>query len=71
MEWKRMKDETPIFTGKRIQCEHCGNYRRFHHKETDRLICNWCKHWIYKDEETKLKYKNKEQINKLKKLLLF
>lgn len=63
--------ETPMFTGEKVICEHCGWPRRFHHKDTERLICNNCKRWIYKDEATKLKYKNKEAMNKLKNLLMF
>lgn len=63
--------DVPLFTGYKVECEHCGWPKRFHYKETERLICNNCHRWIYKDEETKLKYKNKEQINKIKKLLLF
>lgn len=64
-------DDTPLFTGISVKCEHCGNVRRFHNKENDRLLCIYCHHWIYFDEKAKLKYKNKEQINKLKNLLMF
>lgn len=69
MEWNKLKDDTPLFTGIKVQCECCKNYRRFHHKDTDRLICLYCGNYVYKDEITKLKYKNKEQINKLKHIL--
>jgi len=33
----------------------------FYGTPKDRLICNNCGHWIYKDEKTKLKYKLKEK----------
>lgn len=69
MEWNKLKDDTPLFTGLKVECEHCGWPRRFHNKNTERLICNNCKRWIYKDEATKLKYKNKEAMNKLKHIL--
>lgn len=60
-----MKEKT-ILTGERKKCKHCGNVRRFHHKDTKRLLCLYCGHFIYKDEETELKYKQKEFRNKLK-----
>lgn len=64
-------DDVALFTGISVKCEHCGNVRRFHNKENDRLLCYYCNNWVYMDEKAKLKYKNKEQINKLKNLLLF
>lgn len=64
-------DDTPLFTGKSVRCEHCGNVRRFHHKDSDRLLCYYCNNYVYIDEKAKLKYKNKEKINQLKKMLLF
>lgn len=68
---KGFLDDVPLFTGISVKCEHCGNVRRFHNKENDRLLCYYCNNWVYIDEKAKLKYKNKEQINKLKNLLLF
>jgi len=66
-----MDKDTEIFTGVRIECKHCGLSRRFYHKDTERLICKNCGRWIYKDRYTELKYENKQQINKLKHMILF
>ena len=33
----------------------------FKHKNTDRLLCPNCKHWIYRDNKTRLKYEMKER----------
>ncbi len=62
-------DDVALFTGISVKCKHCGNVRRFHNKENDRLLCLYCHHWIYMDEKAKLKYKNKEAMNKLKYIL--
>lgn len=32
----------------------------------DRMNCNWCGRWVYKDEKTKMKYKVKECMIKCK-----
>lgn len=62
--------KTPVFYGEKVLCEHCGWPIRFYKGGTERLLCNNCHRWIYKDKQTKLKYENKEQMNKLKKKLL-
>lgn len=33
----------------------------FKHKDIDRLLCPNCKHWVYRDEKTRLKYEMKER----------
>ena len=70
MKYKKFNEE-PIFTGEKVLCEHCGWLKRFHYRGTERLICNNCKRWIYINDEAKLKYKNKEAINKLKQMIFF
>lgn len=64
-------DGRAIFRGEKVLCEHCGWPKRFYNRYADRLICVNCKHWVYRNNEAKLKYKNKEQINKLKRLYIF
>lgn len=59
----RLKD-VKLFTGEKVICEHCGWPIRFKHKDTERLICNNCHRWIYKDPRTKMKYKILELKNK-------
>lgn len=70
MEYGKLRD-VKLFIGEKVICEHCGWPKRFNHKDTERLICNNCHRWIYKDEKTKLKYENKEKMNKLKRILIF
>jgi hypothetical protein len=38
------------------KCKHCGHSIQFLSKK-DRLICSWCKNWIYKDNKSEFKYK--------------
>lgn len=33
---------------------------------TDRKICSWCKHWVYRTPEIKFRYKMKEEMRKNK-----
>lgn len=62
---RKKDEEAPLFSGERILCENCGYPKRFFSKK-ERLICDNCGYWVYKDEITRLKYKNKEAINKIK-----
>lgn len=41
----------------------CG-HRVFIDKDRDRVLCPTCKHYVYKDEQTKFRYKMKEQLKK-------
>lgn len=43
----------------------CGHSVLFPNK-TDRIICGWGGHYVYKDEKAKFKYKLKEEMNKNK-----
>ena len=41
----------------------CGRRQYLFHSQ-ERTICNWCGHWIYKDEKTKFKYEMKSRLMK-------
>lgn len=43
----------------------CGHSIIIPHR-TDRIFCDWCGHYVYKDEKAKFKYKLKEEMNKNK-----
>ena len=43
-----------IRTANKIKCK-CGHTQLLGNQ--DRVICDWCKHWIYKDKRTEFKYK--------------
>lgn len=51
-------------TENRKLCKVCGHSRLLGNQ--DRVICNHCGHWIFKDEETEKKYRIMEKINKLR-----
>lgn len=40
-------------TNARKKCK-CGHTQLLGTR--DRVICSWCKHWIYKDKQTEFKY---------------
>ena len=46
-----------IRTANKIKCK-CGHTQLLGNQ--DRVICDWCKHWIYKDKRTEFKHKLKE-----------
>ena len=46
-------------TENRKLCKVCGHSRLLGNQ--DRVICNHCGHWIFKDEETEFKYRMQEQ----------
>lgn len=48
----------------RVKCEHCGHTMTM--SRVDRMICGWCKHWVYKDDKAKFKYKVMEAIRNAK-----
>ena len=43
------------------KCKKHGVGVVFYKKETDRILCPNCNEWIYKDQQTKLKYEMKER----------
>ena len=61
--------EIEILSGKQTHnrklCKNCGHSRLLGSQE--RVICNHCGHWIFKDEETEFKYRMQEQRIKNKK----
>ena len=46
----------------KVKCEHCGHTMMI--INVDRMICSWCHHWVYKNEQAKFKYKMKEAMIK-------
>ena len=43
----------------KVQCKNCGRKTPFFSR-TDRVICTWCRNYIYKNEQVEFKYKMKE-----------
>lgn len=50
------KDKFKVY----CKCGHSINIRPY----VDRVICNYCKNWVYKDKKTEFKYKFKENVTK-------
>lgn len=44
-------------------CKVCGR-KRIVKKGKDRIICDWCGHYVYKDEGTEFRYKMQEALKK-------
>lgn len=47
-----------------VKCD-CGHAIVFQ-EQTDRIICSWCNHWVYRNPKIKFKYKMMEAKNKMK-----
>lgn len=59
-EVKKMKFDSE----NKVYCEspQCkGHGVVFYNPKTERILCNNCKLWIYRDKKTKLKYEMKER----------
>ena len=45
------------------QCEHCGRKQYLFHSQV-KTICDWCGHWIFKNEKEKFKHEMKSRLKK-------
>lgn len=54
---------TSFFVEQGVKCS-CS-HRVFIPPNVDRIICTWCKHWVYRTKELEKEYKKKEFLNKL------
>lgn len=61
-EMIKFQDEMTHLT---IKCKKCNHSVQFLGKR-DRIICSWCRNYIYKDDKTEYKYKVQELRRKLK-----
>lgn len=50
-----------VITDLTIKCD-CGHSIVFGNK-IDRVFCDWCGHYCYKDKQTEFKYKMMEEMN--------
>lgn len=58
--YKVLEKEHRIFNNFIVKC-NCSHSVLFTGKK-DRLLCNHCGHYVYRDEKAKLKYKMKELL---------
>ena len=45
------------------QCKFCGRKRKIA-KNQDKIICDFCGNYIFKDKEAEFKFRLKEKLNK-------
>ena len=48
----------------KIVCKKCGCRSNLMPNRKDRVLCNWCKNYVYRTPEIEFRYKLKEQIRK-------
>lgn len=59
----KWKEDSKIFNDKskyKVKCK-CG-CSTVMTKTTDRCICRWCQHWLYRTPAIEFKYKLKEKL---------
>ena len=44
-----------------ISCSHCG-HKVIIRKKEDKVLCSWCKHYVFKDKKSEFEYKIKQQL---------
>ena len=64
---KEIDNEARYFTDNRIKCK-CGHSLLITSKDGKEL-CTWCNNYAFINKEAELKYKNKAQIEKLRREL--
>ena len=58
---KELRLQHQIITDLSVKCK-CGHSIFFSNK-SDRVICDWCGNYCYKDKQTEFKYKMQEGMN--------
>lgn len=58
--FKQLEKEHDVFQNYVVRCP-CGHSLIFTSKK-DRILCNWCGQYVYKDKKAKYKYKMKELL---------
>lgn len=51
--------EISMNNAKKIKCKHCGHVLVFSAKD-EKVLCNWCNHYVFKDDFTEFKYRLNE-----------
>lgn len=64
---RRLYDQPTKFTMKerdnKVECKHCGHTVEFWHGE-NKILCNWCNYWVYKNKKIEFEYKMKGLLRK-------
>ena len=59
-EYQKLVD---AITPYKCQCKECGR-KKVIGVNSDRVLCDWCGHYIYKNDELEFKYKMQEALRK-------
>lgn len=62
--WKKMTEELNKITKDRCICPNCGHTLLFN--RPDKVICSWCKHYVFKNKKVEFEWRLKESINRNK-----
>lgn len=60
-QMQKLQDELNNYT---YTCD-CG-HRVVILPQKDKVICNWCKHYVFKNKQEEFKYRMNEKIRRLK-----
>ena len=62
--WEEKTKKYDKITRDRVICPTCGHSLLF--GRFDKIICSWCRHYVFKDSKTEFEYRLKESINRKK-----
>lgn len=65
MKIRDYNDEIDFNKKYQRQCEHCGRKQYLFHSQV-KPICDWCGHWIFKNEKEKFKHEMESRLCKNK-----
>lgn len=51
-------------TKNKCKCPNCGHTLLFN--KPDKVICNWCKHYVFKNKKVEFEWRLKESMNRKK-----
>lgn len=60
--YKEIEKYAKVLTDNRIYCR-CGKGTSIK-AQRDRVICDWCGHWVYRTPQLEFKYRVKERLKK-------
>lgn len=63
-KWVEKSRQFKQILNDRIICPNCGHSVLFNRK--DKKICEWCKHYVFKNDKVEFEYRLKESMNKKK-----
>lgn len=62
--YKEIEKQARFYTDHRTKCK-CGHAVLISSRD-GKALCKWCRNYVFANKEIELKYRNKEQIERLK-----